>query len=1063
MEKKKILKKGAVALIVFNVLISTAAASFTAVAAGTNSKVNIETRSTVVTPENLLKNPGFTSNTLGFDDWVPAYNDKVITGQMSKDNAGYFIFKKDDVTVGSISGGLRFSTAGGKGTLTQKIHVFKGETYRLNATVRDIGGLFDAGADFYYKVGTKETRVAAKNVGNLNYNYTATETGDIDVTVGVLRGNNFSGSAYMTLTNLAFKNTDITPPAAPTINPIYTDANLATGKAEPNTTVILTTEDGELVKGAVNANGDYSVQLPRQIMGRIVTVVNQDIAGNISDSTTSLPIRQGELSLPAVNEVTNDSTTVSGEADLAVNVNVKVIKKDGTEKAYLGSTDTKGHFSIEITKPEYGDIVQVVTSGNGKVSPTSETKVSDVIKPVAPIIEEVYTDTTELKGQGTVGNKVQVTLPTGVLDPVSVAADGSFKVTIPTQEEGAKIGVAQIKPSGLKGDATVIVVKPGNLPQPIINEVTDQSTRIEGSATPNANFKIVLKNKEGLEVSDPYVGTVDSTGKFSILLVDKLSSEYTVTMTLTKGDQISKPKTIKVKDVTAPDAPVVNNISADDKIITGTGEAGTKAIAKVNGQEIGYAIVEADGQFKISIQPQSENAVVTVILEDAAKNTSTAVSKTVTRSTKFDLIVPDTLNIGTSSFSGTFGVGISKVRLFVNGAVVSQATTKNGEYTFTNVDKFVVSTTDKVEVVGVDSKYAIVNRIQINVKGNLTKVLIPDAYGYGSSKLTGKYEDSAYKIRLFVNGKVQAQAIMDDKTHTFTFNNAANLITSPTDKVEVTAVNKQYAEIYRANVTVENSAANTLTVQPYEMGSTTLTGTYGKGISKIRLVVDGKIVSQAINDNGTYTFKNVDKLITSNQAKVEVVAVNSIYQEIGRKDVQLSGVLYTLTANAYNAGDQVLSGTYGKGISKVRLFVNGKVKAQASMDEATHTFKFNNVSSFITNPKDKIELVAVNSQYVEVKRLIINVVNPDELNGLSVDGSNYKLGADTLSGTYGTLGFKVRLFVNGKVKSQAENAEGKFVFNGLKSLEISVGDALEIVLVNSHYQEINRISVSIVE
>ncbi|MBC1406233.1 autolysin modifier protein, partial [Listeria welshimeri] len=191
-------------------------------------------------------------------------------------------------------------------------------------------------------------------------------------------------------------------------------------------------------------------KLPRQIIGRVVTVVNKDIAGNISDATTSLPVRQGELAKPVINEVTNNSTSVSGEADLAVNINVKVIKPDGTEKPYVGNTDNSGHFSVEIAKPEYGDKVQVVTSGNGKVSPTAETAVVDAIKPAAPIVEDVYTDTVEIKGQGTSGNKVEVTLPTGALDPVSVAADGSFKIEIPAQAEGAKISIAQIKPSGLK-------------------------------------------------------------------------------------------------------------------------------------------------------------------------------------------------------------------------------------------------------------------------------------------------------------------------------------------------------------------------------------------------------------------------------------------------------------------------------------------------------------------------------------------------------------------------------------------------------------------------------------
>ncbi len=1060
MKKKQILKKGAVALVAFNVLASSALAVVpTTVSAAETS--NQQSRATIVSPVNMFKNPGFTPNALGFDDWTPAYNDQVITGGMSKDSSGSFIFG-DGATVKPVTGGASFWSFGAKGTLTQKVHVIKGETYRLSGIAKDTGGIFDAGADFYLKIGDSEVRKAAKNMGPFNFDIVAPVTGDVNISIGMLRGGNVgTNSAHMSLTDLSFENTDVTPPAAPTINPIYTDANLATGKAEPNTTVIFTTEDNQVVKGSVDADGNYSVELPRQIMGHVVTVANQDIAGNISDVTTSLPVRQGELSKPVINDVTNDSTIVSGEADLAVNVNVKVIKADGTEKPYVGNTDNSGHYSVEIAKPEYGDKVQVVTSGNGKVSPTAETTVLDAIKPAAPIVEDVYTDTVEIKGQGTSGNKVEVTLPSGTLDPVSVAADGTFKVQIPAQAEGAKISIAQIKPSGLKGEPTVKTVQPGDLPQPIINEITDQSTKIEGTATPNADFKITVKDKDGSTVRNPYIGTVDSTGKFSIL-IDKLLPTYTVTMTLSKGDQVSKEKVVQVKDVTAPIAPVVKNISADDKSITGTGEAGTIAIAKVNNQEIGRATVSENGQFQITIPQQAENAVVSVVLEDASKNISAAVTKTVTRSTKLDLTVPSSLTVGTSSFSGTYGAGISKVRLFVNGTVVSQATTNNGTYTFSNIDKFIVSATDVVEVVGVDSKYVEVKRVKVALKGNLIKVLTPDTYSFGASQLTGQFDDSAYKIRLVVNGEVKAQATTDSATHKFTFNNAASLIISPSDTVEVVAVNKQYAEIYRAPVTVENSTANALTVQPYEMGSTTLTGTHGSGISKVRLVVDGKIVAQAINSNGTYTFNNVDKLITSNQAKVEVVAVNAQYQEVSRKAVELKGVLYTLTNDAYNAGDAVLSGTYGEGIFKVRLFVNGEVKTQATMDEATHKFTFNNAGNFIVGPNDKVELVAVNSQYVEVKRLTVTVANAAELNQLTVD-SNYKLGADSLTGSYGTLGFKVRLFVNGAVARQANSADGKYTFSNLKGLNIAATDKVEIALVNASYVEINRIAVNVVE
>ncbi|WP_163654778.1 Ig-like domain-containing protein [Listeria sp. PSOL-1] len=1049
MKKVKFLKKGATMFVALNVLASSAVTSLpAAVSAAPSTGVKTSLFSSSVTPVNMLKD--FESTAVGFKYW-DAYFNGVLVPEMSKNENSEFILGHKTFAKQIDNGVYLYNKSDNLGTISQTVHVEKGETYEFSFTAEGTGRIMYGVSD---KISGEE-----KPNGDKKITYVAPETKDVRVVIAYAHVG--VAGDKMDITNVSLKNTDVTPPDAPTINPIYTDTNLATGKAEPNTTVILTTEDGQVVKGQVDNEGNYSVKLPRQIMGHVVRVANQDIAGNTSDEVTSLPVRQGELEKPTINEVTNDSTTITGEADLAVNVNIKVIKPGGSEQAYVTNTDNKGHFVVEIAKPEYGDKVQAVTSGNGKVSEVSEILVKDAVKPAAPTVNDIYTDTIKLEGKGTYGNKIEVTLPTGGTKTASVAEDGTFSVDIPAQAEGSKIKVIQIKPSGVKGDATTKTVLPGDLPQPIVNEITDQSTKIEGTATPNADFKIVIADKDGSAVKNPYVGTVDSTGKFSIL-IDKLLPSYTVTMTLTKGDQVSKPKVIQVKDVTAPDMPIVNNITADDKAITGKGEAGSTAIAKVNGQEIGQATVGEDGQFSISIKPQAEKTVVNVTLVDAAGNISKAAEKTVSRSTKTDLSVPESLKVGTTTFSGSYGANIFKVRLFVNGEVVAQATTKDGTYTFNNVDKLVLSVNDKVEVVGVDKNYATVKTLPVKVTGEDIKVLSADKYSFGAEQLTGKYEDVAYKVRLFVNGEVKAQATLDPSTHTFKFVNADHLITGPTDKVEVVAVNKRYEEIYRGDVEVEASTANQLTVQPYTMGSETLEGTHGTSVYKVRLAVNGSIVAQATNSAGKYAFKNVSQFITSNQDKVEVIAVNSKYQEINRQSVKLEGELNTLSYNPYNAGDKTLSGSYGKGISKVRLFVNDKVVAQATTDEATKTFSFANVDRFITAATDKVELVAVDSQYKEVKRVAVEVSNAAGLDTLTVD-SSYKLGTDNLTGSYGTLGFKVRLFVNGVVKTQAVAENGKYKFENLSNLKITADDKVEVVLVNNAYKEINRISVDVVQ
>ncbi|WP_167630422.1 toxin Cry1Ac domain D-VI-related protein [Listeria valentina] len=68
----------------------------------------------------------------------------------------------------------------------------------------------------------------------------------------------------------------------------------------------------------------------------------------------------------------------------------------------------------------------------------------------------------------------------------------------------------------------------------------------------------------------------------------------------------------------------------------------------------------------------------------------------------YKLSVPDAFNIGEDDeLSGAHGEGIAKVRLWVNDVVKTQATTDgNGNYIFTNINRFISSSDDKVEVVG---------------------------------------------------------------------------------------------------------------------------------------------------------------------------------------------------------------------------------------------------------------------------------------------------------------------------------------------------------------------------
>ncbi|EUJ31932.1 hypothetical protein PCORN_03783 [Listeria cornellensis FSL F6-0969] len=250
-----------------------------------------------------------------------------------------------------------------------------------------------------------------------------------------------------------------------------------------------------------------------------------------------------------------------------------------------------------------------------------------------------------------------------------------------------------------------------------------------------------------------------------------------------------------------------------------------------------------------------------------------------------------------------------------------------------------------------------------------------DEYTLGDSALTGTFSKNIAKVRLWINDKVVTQATTN-ADGTFTFNNAANFITKATDKVEIVGVDASYVEKKRIAVTIKNSTITTtgLTISPYTIGDSTLSGTFGKSISKVRLWINGKVVTQATTTaDGNYTFTNIGSFINNASDKVEIVGVDTQYKELNRITVplkDLSPLDKKLTANTFQMGDKLITGTFGKNISKVRLWVNGKVVQQATTHDGNYTFTSTNY--FITKPSDIVEIIGVDEQYREVSKMSLS-------------------------------------------------------------------------------------------
>lgn len=153
---------------------------------------------------------------------------------------------------------------------------------------------------------------------------------------------------------------------------------------------------------------------------------------------------------------------------------------------------------------------------------------------------------------------------------------------------------------------------------PSVNEVTDQSTKVTGTAEAGAKVEVSV---DGTIVGS---STALVNGSFVIDIAKQVAgTELAVTATDGAGN-VSEVTVVTVMDVKAPDAAQVNPVIHNDTIVTGTTEAGATVKVMMGKVEIGTAIADAKGTFKVSVPKQKHKNILTVTATDEAGNVSKA-------------------------------------------------------------------------------------------------------------------------------------------------------------------------------------------------------------------------------------------------------------------------------------------------------------------------------------------------------------------------------------------------------------------------------------------------------
>ncbi|MEB6243726.1 Ig-like domain-containing protein, partial [Staphylococcus gallinarum] len=369
---------------------------------------------------------------------------------------------------------------------------------------------------------------------------------------------------------------DTTAPVAPTVSEVTSESTQVTGTGEPGSTVKVELPDGTVLDGVTDDQGNYTIDLPTNKKfngGESIKVTSTDASGNKSDEKvidvkdTTPPVT------PTVSEVTSGSTQVTGTGEPGSTVKVEL--PDGTE--LTGVADDQGNYVIDLPankKFNGGESIKVTsTDASGNKSDEKVIDVKDTTPPVAPTVSEVTSESPQISGTAEAGSTVKVELPDGT-ELTGVADDqGNYVIDLPVNKKfrgGEQLKVTSTDPSGNKSNEAVVEVKDTTPPfAPLVFIVSSEDTQISGESEPGSIIKVELP--DGTELT----GVADDQGNYGIDIPANKKfrggEQLKVTSTDTSGNK-SKEIPVKVRDVTPPNAPTVNEVTSKHSQITGTAE-----------------------------------------------------------------------------------------------------------------------------------------------------------------------------------------------------------------------------------------------------------------------------------------------------------------------------------------------------------------------------------------------------------------------------------------------------------------------------------------------------------
>ena len=519
---------------------------------------------------------------------------------------------------------------------------------------------------------------------------TVDSTGHFLITLNAGDAQTNGQAVWVTLTDAAGNTSaagtlsapDTTPPAA--VQGLTLDASglVVSGTGEIGANVIVTSSTGTVLgTGTVAADGTFSVNLASaQLNGQVLSVVQQDAAGNNASAATLTAADVTAPAAPVVTAHTGDGVTLIGLGEPGASLTVT-----SATGVVLGTTTvpSDGIFSVTLSPAQLnGQVLTLVqTDAANNHSASALYTADDFTAPAGVENLAVSNNGLTLTGTGEANATVTVSVGGTLLGTATVAADGTFSVNLSSaQLNGQQLSVVQtdaaLNPSPAQTATAPDLTAPA---QPTVTSLTNGGLTLSGTA--EANSTVTVTNAAGT-----VLGTVTTSalGAYQVTLSSAQANGQVLSVVATDAAQNhSVALSYTAPDTTAPDAATNLSISADHSQLAGRGEVGaTVLVTDAGGTTVGTGVVAANGSFVINLSAGiAANSVLTVVLTDASLNHSTNATLTVPVNPAPDAPADVVLAADGVTLAGTAAASSVITVYSASGAVLGTGTTgSNGVF-----------------------------------------------------------------------------------------------------------------------------------------------------------------------------------------------------------------------------------------------------------------------------------------------------------------------------------------------------------------------------------------------